>query len=586
MKLLIRSLPVLAPTVLLVLGGWKRLWLGDDGFINVRVAEQLLAGHGFVYNVGERVEAVTSPLWVFVLAGVGALGVRVEDAAMALGLAMSGAGMALSCAAARRWVAPREREPWFVPLGALAYAAVPAAWDYVTSGLENGLGLLWFGGSLLAVTRACGSFRSNRRLTWSALLVGLAPLVRPDYALLGAPLGLLLVLAADSWSHRARIALAGLSPGLGFQIFRMGYFAAITPNTALAKEAFEAQWTQGVHYLWNTLGTYWLLVPLACVVGALAIMLGTREKTARIGLAAAVGGLAHMAYVVRVGGDFMHARLLLPSLFALCSVVAVVPFRLTTRTNTWALRGLTLVTCAWAAVCAARLRIPAENEHGIGDERGWHARMAKHPNPYRLEHYQQFFFYTIALKKKREVERACPSYGGSRDEAPPCRRLAYWNGGNRHLSDRKEKLPLSSAAAPPSVIAVVATNPLGIAGLVHGLQVNVVDTYGLAEPFAARLVLSSRRRPGHEKSLKAHWFAARYGAEGATTDPRATAARRVLACSPIRDLDAAIREPMSLTRFVRNLFLALPLQALRVPEDPFLAERTLCAREPTSVASP
>jgi arabinofuranosyltransferase len=35
-------------------------------------------------------------------------------------------------------------------------------------------------------------------------------------------------------------------------------------------------------------------------------------------------GVAHTAYVVRVGGDFMHARFLLPSLFAVLLPVAVV----------------------------------------------------------------------------------------------------------------------------------------------------------------------------------------------------------------------------------------------------------------------
>ncbi len=40
--------------------------------------------------------------------------------------------------------------------------------------------------------------------------------------------------------------------------------------------------------------------------------------------AVVVAGVLHAAYVVRVGGDFMHGRLLLPGLFLLLCAVAVV----------------------------------------------------------------------------------------------------------------------------------------------------------------------------------------------------------------------------------------------------------------------
>lgn len=55
------------PAVALAIGGLERRWVGDDGFINVRVAQQLLAGNGLVFNAGERVEAITSPGWVLLL---------------------------------------------------------------------------------------------------------------------------------------------------------------------------------------------------------------------------------------------------------------------------------------------------------------------------------------------------------------------------------------------------------------------------------------------------------------------------------------------------------------------------------------
>ena len=57
---------------------FQRRWISEDAFIDLRVVRNLLAGHGPVYNIGERVEAFTNPLWVALLTGYGALGLPLE----------------------------------------------------------------------------------------------------------------------------------------------------------------------------------------------------------------------------------------------------------------------------------------------------------------------------------------------------------------------------------------------------------------------------------------------------------------------------------------------------------------------------
>ena len=65
-----RRRPYLAAAVFASLAAMAlaRAWITDDAFITFRVVEQLLAGHGPVYNVGERVQVFTHPLWFLVLA--------------------------------------------------------------------------------------------------------------------------------------------------------------------------------------------------------------------------------------------------------------------------------------------------------------------------------------------------------------------------------------------------------------------------------------------------------------------------------------------------------------------------------------
>src|SRR5689334_15439491 len=47
----------------------------DDAYIFCRYAQNFAAGHGLVFNLGERVEGVTSLLWTLLIAGGVALGI-------------------------------------------------------------------------------------------------------------------------------------------------------------------------------------------------------------------------------------------------------------------------------------------------------------------------------------------------------------------------------------------------------------------------------------------------------------------------------------------------------------------------------
>ena len=65
----------IAPVCIAVLAVVVRLWvshrthaLGEDALITLRYAENIAAGHGWVYNPGERVLGTTTPLFTILLA--------------------------------------------------------------------------------------------------------------------------------------------------------------------------------------------------------------------------------------------------------------------------------------------------------------------------------------------------------------------------------------------------------------------------------------------------------------------------------------------------------------------------------------
>ena len=94
-----------------------------------------------------------------------------------------------------------------------------------------------------------------------AFVAGLSVLVRPELALIGGLALIMMLIAARGWRRRGLIVLAGGLLPVGYEIFRMGYYALLVPGTALAKDASGSKWPQGFVYLANFNRPYLLWVP-------------------------------------------------------------------------------------------------------------------------------------------------------------------------------------------------------------------------------------------------------------------------------------------------------------------------------------
>src|SRR5579863_7902587 len=47
----------------------KNAWLSDDGYITLRTVSNFVHGYGLTWNIDERVQTYTHPLWMFLLSG-------------------------------------------------------------------------------------------------------------------------------------------------------------------------------------------------------------------------------------------------------------------------------------------------------------------------------------------------------------------------------------------------------------------------------------------------------------------------------------------------------------------------------------
>ena len=568
------------PAALLLVMGFHRRWTSDDSFIDFRVVQQLLAGHGPVYNVGERVEAFTSPLWLLLLTAWTRLLGHVEVGAVAMGLLFTIVGVAAAQAGAARLAADRRGLP--LPLGMAIYAVVPGAWDFATSGLESGLVIAWLGAAYWLVAgraraaddgrRGRVAARSARGRALAGVFLGLGPLVRPDMA--GFSAGFLVAylspaLLAPCPARRLRAAPAVLVPAaalpVAYELFRMGYYAALVPNTALAKEAGLPYWAAGGAYFGDFFETYTLWVPLAVALtwwAALFLAAWDRRRTARMAALLAPVLLAgvHIVYTMRVGGDFMHARFLLPGLFCLLLPVAVV--RLPRSAPPAALAGLAVVV-GWCLVCGLWLHLPYPNAigpYGIADERGFYVTAARMPNPITIGDHQADAKVQDALRLRQLVRERAPA------------RFIFQEDPNQPA------VPLAPSV-PPSVRAVWVAEAIGQRGYLAGPEIRIVDRHGLTDPLAGRLLESPRGgRIGHEKDLPPEWVFARLAApQAALPDPAGVAAaRQALRCGDLPVLLAAVTEPLTWQRFSANLALAPRLTRLRIPGDPLQARQQFC----------
>ncbi len=276
----------------------------DDDFIVYRYARNLVEGRGLVFQPGERVEGYSAPLWVLLEAGAIALRLDPVVASLVCGvLATFVAAWAIGDA----WCARFPEDRWPVP--ALLLALTPAfAWHAVV-----GLGTTLLAALLALWLRAYErEARTGRTSHASALWLALACLLRQECVLLAIPW-----LLALRGKRRTRAALLPLVALGGWTCFRLVYYGRWLPiSYSVKKLPFAVDLSYGLDYLARS--------TLECGIGlylvlALFLLRGrSQARTLTLGL------LAHAAYVVYVGGDYLPlARFFVPVLPLLAFAAAL-----------------------------------------------------------------------------------------------------------------------------------------------------------------------------------------------------------------------------------------------------------------------
>lgn len=352
---------------------WRTAWVCDDAYITFRVVANFLSGDGLVWNVGERVQVYTHPLWLFALTPFVWLLGEPYLASLILSAFLSLCVYFLFA----RWVWRTQPSMVLVLLFPLISRSFV---DFSSSGLENPLShLISLGAWICFLNSDLARERKVVALMWLGVA---AVLCRPDLILLVAPLFIFVLCGGRGviWGRLSIMMLVPATVLVAWFVFSVFYYGSFLPNTVLAKVAtgipLSSRLDQAVSYY------AWMLendLPTLLVIAA-AVLAGVVSGDGRARFLAGVI-LGWLGYVAYVGADYMGGRFL-SSVFVVSLVLFVYacsrigqfhPRRaLLVMLSTCAVLLSGFLTLPLTLFSPAGFRDGAIRENGMADERGFY----------------------------------------------------------------------------------------------------------------------------------------------------------------------------------------------------------------------
>ena len=416
----------------------RTAWVGDDAYFTFRTIDNVVHGYGLRWNVAERVQAYTHPLWMLLLTPFYWMTGEPYFTSIAVSIVLTLLTVWL--------LLRRAPSAWSATAGLTVLLGSRAFIDYSTSGLENPLTYFLL---VLFLDRAVSERRAT---TPTVLLAALLLLNRLDLAILVVPV--LAPLIPWGCPRRAfKVVAIGFLPLVAWEVFSLVYYGFLVPNTAFAKlktgVAEGDLLKQGVTYLLDSAERDPLTLLVACAVAVWAAV-DNPHRTRPIGVAI----LCHIAAVTYAGGDFMSGRMfaapLVAAVFVLVRADAPAFFE-----HRWVPTVLAAVigVLAFRAIALGQAVADANDvigATGITDERAYYFRS------------NGLIAYTR--------------------EAPYWPRSKWIENG------------LQARAEGPRVIVYCCNGMLGYAA---GPAIHIVDSVGLGDPLLARLPAEKGWRIGH-----------------------------------------------------------------------------------------
>jgi arabinofuranosyltransferase len=415
-------------------------WLCDDAYITFRTIDNFINGYGLRWNVIERVQSFTHPLWMFLLAGFYAITKEIYYTSLLTSIVIS-----IVTAVILVWRVTGVRYHAIVGLLVLIFSK--AYMDFSTSGLENPLI------HLLIVVFGIVYIReewSRKKVFLLFFIASLGMVTRMDTALIFGPV-LLYVLWKERNPRNYGMAILGSLPFILWEVFSVVYYGFPFPNTAYAKLntgiSGSELWAQGFRYFLNSMMNDPITLVVICCGMVFPLIVKRKDY-----IFLSAGVLLYCIYVGKIGGDFMSGRFFTPPLIA--SVVILMGI------GTESLK-VVVASC----VVVITLGIIA-------------------PYPTRMSTIDYCFMTNDEMEAMQIIDERSVYYSWTSLEKNLHEHILHpsaYTGMNIRQSGKK----------------LVRGDGVGFYGFYAGLSVHVLDNYALSDPLLSRLPVDQKCRIGH-----------------------------------------------------------------------------------------
>lgn len=482
-----------------------KAWITEDAYITFRTIDNFVHGYGLRWNIAERVQTYTHPLWLFIVAA----GYAVTREAYATTLVLSSL---LTLATALVFAFRCGLSVTATAFGLVLLGLSDSFTSYSTSGLENPLVHL-----LLVVFVAALSndkMRPDRQALFLSLLASLIAMTRLDALLLALP-----ALVMVGWRGRGRVViplLLGTLPFFLWECFALLYYGSPFPNTAYAKllgpglSGLELG-RLGLRYL-HLSG---LADPITLIVlasGITAGLTGNGWQRRVMGL----GVVLQVLYVVRVGGDYMRAGRFLSAPFVFAAFLCADAFaRLARWQRTCVIGALALYAGvgAWQVYRANEgmllpplMEMLASTEARDGGDSltsSLHAVLRARHQQLPGDNLQRSDFQPPQLMRGEAWLNSCTITSAFASPVEQDEIAVASLVGGRRFSDVREQTVTHSVTgercqswnrwmyeglrARDAGVHIVQNDDIGVFGYFAGPAVHIVDDFALSDAFLARL---------------------------------------------------------------------------------------------------
>jgi len=412
---------------------FRTAWIHDDAYITFRTVDNFVNGYGLTWNVSERVETYTNPLWMFLVSLVYFFTDEIYYTSIILSIVVSVITILIFAFKISKTVIGAI-------LGIGIFIFSKAFVDYSTSGLENPLTHLILAIFLMVYIKSKNNF-SFKIFFFISLLTGFGIVNRLDTFILFLPC------LAYSFSKIPKIKglyvmVIGLLPAIIWKSFSLFYYGFIFPNTAYAKVlntgvSKNVMIQHGFVYFENL--AVWHPITFFIIFLSLAIPFLIKEKHL---IPIILGIILYLIFILTSGGDYMTGRLFSAPLFVAVVVLSQCNFSAFKRIH---LVALAIIVIVGGIVSPGSPILSDENytrfgvyADYIGDSRGYY-----YPGTGLLNHLNNI-----------EI---------------PKHEWATWG---KNVGDE---------GSSPIIFRTI-----GMYGFYAGPEIHIIDPYGLGDPLLAK----------------------------------------------------------------------------------------------------